>query len=49
MPKIEKPISEKTLAKLGKTLKGTSYEKMSKETKKKDLENIFDKKKTKKN
>lgn len=45
MGQVEKKISEETFRKLGKTIKGTSYEKEA-NTKivKKDLEKIFDKK-----
>jgi hypothetical protein len=44
---VDKPPSKLQLKALGKYLPGTSFEKASKETKKKDLEKIFDKKKKK--
>ncbi|MGI9555876.1 MAG: hypothetical protein ACR2M9_03365 [Cyanophyceae cyanobacterium] len=46
--KLDKPLKRETMKALGKCLPGTSFEKMGKETKKKDLEKIFQKSKPKK-
>ena len=46
--KLEKPLTKEQCRALGKCLPGSSFEKMGKEEKKKDLEKVFQKSKPKK-